>query len=168
MSATQRTPDLPGKLLRSRGSIFIVVGLIMIAAIIWTSSRQAISDQPKADPDNAEQVTLGETVYKEGCAECHGVALEGQPNWKQRLPDGTMPAPPHDDSGHTWHHPDQQLFDYTKLGGAAVVPAPFKSAMPGFGDSLSDEEIWAVLAFIKSRWSPRNREVQEQRSLQQQ
>ena len=168
MSATRHTPSLLGSLIRNRAAFIVMVGLIVIAAIIWTSSRQAISDQPKADPDNAEQVVLGETVYKEGCAECHGAALEGQPNWKHRLPDGTMPAPPHDDSGHTWHHPDQQLFDYTKLGGAAVVPAPFKSAMPGFAESLSDEEIWVVLAFIKSRWSPRAREIQEQRSLQQQ
>ena len=75
-----------------------------------------------------------------------------------------MPAPPHDDSGHTWHHPDRQLFDYTKFGGDAVAAAPFESAMPGFGDTLSDDEIWAVLAFIKSRWSPRMREVQRQRN----
>ena len=168
MSAEERTPALLGKLIRNRGSIVVMIGLISIAALVWTGSRQASSDQPKADPDDAKQIALGDTVYRENCAECHGVQLEGQPNWKSRLPDGTMPAPPHDDTGHTWHHPDQQLFDYTKLGGAEVIPAPFKSAMPGFGDSLSDEEIWAVLAFIKSRWSPRNREIQEQRSLQQQ
>ena len=152
---------------RSRWAVAIVVGLSVMAAA-WPAWREANSDQSKADPNDAAQVALGEVVYRDNCAECHGGALEGQPNWKSRLPDGTMPAPPHDDTGHTWHHPDQQLFDYTKLGGGGVVPAPFKSAMPGFGDSLSDEEIWAVLAFIKSRWSPRNREVQEQRSLQQQ
>lgn len=145
-----------------------MIGLTTIAAVIWIGLGQAISDQPRANPDDTEQVMLGGAVYQENCAECHGVALKGQPNWKQRLPDGTMPAPPHDDTGHTWHHPDQQLFDYTKLGGGAVVPAPFKSAMPGFGENLSDQEIWAVLAFIKSRWSPRNREIQKQRSLQQQ
>ncbi|MGH1483081.1 MAG: c-type cytochrome [Geminicoccales bacterium] len=151
-----------------RWLVVVAIGLGVLAAAVWPAWRQAISDQPRADPDSAAQVALGETVYQENCAACHGAALEGQPNWQSRLPDGTMPAPPHDDSGHTWHHPDQQLFDYTKLGGAAVVPAPFKSAMPGFAESLSDEEIWAVLAFIKSRWSPRAREVQEQRSLQQQ
>ncbi|MGI9502552.1 MAG: c-type cytochrome, partial [Geminicoccaceae bacterium] len=74
-----------------------------------------------------------------------------------------MSLPAHDDTGHTLHHPHQQLFDCTKLGGAAVVPAPFKSAMPGFADMLTDDEIWAVLAFIKSSWSPRMREIQQQR-----
>ena len=168
MSAEEKTPTLLGKLVHNRGSIVILIGLVSMAAVIWIGSRQASSDQTKADPENVEQIALGDTVYRENCAACHGVQLEGQPNWKSRLPDGTMPAPPHDDAGHTWHHPDQQLFDYTKLGGAAVIPAPFKSAMPGFGDSLSDDEIWAVLAFIKSRWSARNRDIQEQRGLQHQ
>ena len=32
--------------------------------------------------------------------------------------------------------------------------------MPAFKDQLSDREIWAVLVYIKSRWSPRERQVQ--------
>lgn len=141
--------------------------LVIGASVIWIIMQQALSASPAADPDNHEQVARGEVVYRQACAACHGADLEGQPNWKKRLPDGTMPAPAHDDSGHTWHHPDQQLFDYTKFGGAALVPAPFKSAMPGFGDTLTDDDIWAVLAFIKASWSPRMREVQQQRNVQQ-
>jgi len=106
-----------------------------------------------ADATNAQAVALGEKIYQENCAECHGVNLEGQPNWRSVQEDGTLPAPPHDDSGHTWHHDDQLLFNYTKLGGAGVAPPSFKSAMPGFGANLSDDEIWAVLSYIKSRWS---------------
>ena len=30
--------------------------------------------------------------------------------------------------------------------------ARYRTTMVGFGDRLSDEEIWAALAFIKSRW----------------
>ncbi|MGI9449895.1 MAG: c-type cytochrome [Geminicoccaceae bacterium] len=145
----------------------MLVGLVGIAPVALFGLQEAIGQPRKANADDAAQVALGETVYRAACAECHGTVLEGRPNWQSRLPDGTMPAPPHDDSGHTWHHPDQQLFDYTKLGGAAVVPAPFKSAMPGFADTLTDDEIWAVLAFIKSSWSPRMREIQQQRSTQQ-
>lgn len=146
--------------------ILAVVGTALII-LSWPVLQTALGEPSKADPTDVEQVTLGKTVYRANCAECHGAALEGQSNWQSRLADGTMPAPPHDENGHTWHHPDQQLFDYTKLGGAAVVPAPFKSAMPGFGKLLSDQDIWAVLAFIKSTWSPRAREIQEQRSVQQ-
>lgn len=144
-----------------------MAGLFVGLLIVWLMMQKALSGSPAADPNNRDQVMHGEAVYRQACAACHGASLEGQPNWKRRLPDGTMPAPPHDDTGHTWHHPDQLLFDYTKFGGAGIVPAPFKSAMPAFGDALTDDDIWAVLAFIKSSWSPRMREVQQQRNVQQ-
>src|SRR3954468_12703759 len=109
----------------------------------------------KADPTDAEQVARGEKVYAANCAVCHGAKLEGQPNWRQRLPNGRMPAPPHDEEGHTWHHTDQVLFDITKNGLAKYAPADYQSDMPAFGSKLSDDEIWAVLSFIASRWKTR-------------
>lgn len=105
-----------------------------------------------ADPDNPAQVAMGKTLYAENCAACHGANLEGQKNWRAPLPTGGLPAPPHDKTGHTWHHPDAVLFRYTKLGGQKVAPPAFKSNMPGYEDILSDGEIWAVLSYIKSRW----------------
>ncbi len=105
-----------------------------------------------ADPGNQEQVALGEGIYRDSCASCHGDKLQGQANWRTRNADGTLKAPPHDERGHTWHHSDKVLFDYTKLGGAAMAPPGFNSAMPGFGGNLKDHEIWAVLAYIKSLW----------------
>jgi len=113
-----------------------------------------------ADPMNAKLVTRGHEVYSLHCAACHGPKLEGQPNWRVRKPDGTLPAPPHDASGHTWHHDDKLLFDYTKLGGQALMPEGVKSAMPGFKELLSDADIWAVLSFIKSRWPEEIRQRQ--------
>jgi mono/diheme cytochrome c family protein len=97
-------------------------------------------------------VARGEQLYRERCASCHGVALEGQPGWQRPLPDGGLPAPPHDPDGHTWHHPDRLLFEITKFGSQALAPPEFKGNMPAFGQTLSDAEIWAVLGFIKSRW----------------
>jgi len=108
-----------------------------------------------ADPADPKLVNRGRSIYADYCASCHGRNLEGQANWRVRKPDGKLPAPPHDDSGHTWHHPDQLLFDYTKQGGQALAPDGFKSAMPGFKDDLADGDIWAVLSFIKSKWPPR-------------
>ena len=87
-------------------------------------------------------------------AACHGVRLEGQPNWRSQLANGSLPAPPHDETGHTWHHPDQLLFDITKHGGAKNAPAGFVSGMPAFGGKLADRDIWAALAYIKSRPAP--------------
>ena len=75
-----------------------------------------------------------------------------------------MPAPPHDASGHTWHHSDQVLFDYVKLGGQETLRRMgvdgFESAMPGFADLLSDREIRDVLNYIKSTWPAELREYQ--------
>ncbi|MDX1485695.1 MAG: cytochrome c [Alphaproteobacteria bacterium] len=107
---------------------------------------------PGADPGDAEQVALGREVYARECASCHGAELEGQPNWRRRLPNGRLPAPPHDETGHTWHHPDQLLFDMTKRGVAALARPGYQSDMPAYAGKLTDAEIWAVLAYIKSRW----------------
>lgn len=105
-----------------------------------------------ADPTDARQVDRGKTIYETRCAVCHGRNLEGQANWQTRLPTGMYPAPPHDESGHTWHHPDEILFRITKRGGQAEAPPDFKSNMPAFSGILSDAEIWAVLSYIKSQW----------------
>ncbi len=134
------------------GSVVAVVLLVagMVLAELWRRSA------PAADPADAAQVALGRTVYEGQCASCHGAKLEGQANWRERLPNGRMPAPPHDATGHTWHHPDAVLFGITKEGlvPGRYGPKGYQSDMPGFGGVLSDEEIWAVLAYIKSTWPP--------------
>lgn len=103
---------------------------------------------------NGRLVAAGETIYQSHCAACHGINLEGQPEWQSRRPDGRLPAPPHDETGHTWHHADQLLFDITKRGVAAFAGPDYESDMPAFAGVLTDDEIRAVLAFIKSRWPP--------------
>jgi mono/diheme cytochrome c family protein len=104
------------------------------------------------DPEDPAKVTLGAQVYAAHCASCHGADLEGAADWRQRRPDGRLPAPPHDASGHTWHHPGEQLFVLTKHGPAALVGGGYQSDMPGYEGVLTDDEIWAVLSYIKSRW----------------
>jgi mono/diheme cytochrome c family protein len=86
--------------------------------------------------------------------------LAGQANWKERLPSGRLPAPPHDATGHTWHHSDQQLFEITKNGASGLLPG-YQSDMPAFKGTLSDDEIRAVLAYIKSTWPADIRTRQE-------
>jgi len=105
--------------------------------------------------DDPVTVGRGADIYATQCASCHGVALEGQADWRSPGPEGLMPAPPHDETGHTWHHPDTLLFRITKYGTAAVVGGGYRSAMAGFGDVLSDADILAVLAYIKSTWPAR-------------
>lgn len=108
---------------------------------------------------DAETLRHGQELYAEDCASCHGANLEGQPDWKRRLDNGRMPAPPHDASGHTWHHPDQDLLLIVRDGLGAIVPG-YESDMPAFGSTLTDEDIGAILAFIKSTWPERERGFQ--------
>jgi mono/diheme cytochrome c family protein len=110
-----------------------------------------------------DELVLGARVYAERCASCHGAKLQGQPNWQTRLANGRMPAPPHDATGHTWHHGDAELFAITKDGLAAIVPG-YQSDMPAFANVLTDAEITAVLSFIKSTWPEREQAYQRARS----
>ena len=110
-----------------------------------------------------DRVALGEKVYASHCAQCHGARLEGQPDWRRRLPNGRLPAPPHDDSGHTWHHSDRVLFEITKHGLVPPnAPPGYASDMPAFAGVLTDDEIRAVLAFIESRWSKEAKDARAQ------
>lgn len=109
-------------------------------------------------------IVHGKAVYVQQCAACHGINLEGQPNWTIPDENGVLPAPPHDATGHTWHHDNRLLFEYTKLGGAKALAARgvtgFDSGMPGFSGVISDEEIWDILAYIQSTWPKRIQDIQ--------
>jgi mono/diheme cytochrome c family protein len=97
-------------------------------------------------------VTLGEMLYQNHCARCHGRNLEGQVNWHKRDQDGYLPAPPHDETGHTWHHADMLLFEMTKYGIKALAGGDYKTKMPIYEGLLSDDDIVAILSYIKSQW----------------
>jgi mono/diheme cytochrome c family protein len=92
--------------------------------------------------------TQGDVVYAENCASCHGDDLQGEPEWRKADADGYLPAPPHDQTGHTWHHADAQLIEITRYGTEALVGGTYRSRMAAFNDILSDAEIIAVLAYI--------------------
>ena len=139
---------------------------LVAAAIALGGCGQASPgyDDPRADSADVARVARGERVYAEHCASCHGAKLEGQPNWRSRQPNGRLPAPPHDETGHSWHHPDRVLFAITKNGLVPpYAPKGYESDMPAFAGTLSDAEIWAVLAYLKSHWtSPEVLEAREQ------
>lgn len=81
----------------------------------------------------------------------------------ERLPNGRLPAPPHDETGHTWHHSDKQLFTIVKFGLAAISPG-YESDMPAFSGVVTDEQITLVLDYIKSTWPGRAKAYQADRS----
>ena len=139
----------------------VLAGAGAIAALAQQAASDGASMEVLGQVVNAETLQLGKELYAETCSSCHGANLEGQPDWKRRLDNGRMPAPPHDASGHTWHHPDQDLLVIVRDGLGAIVPG-YESDMPAFGDTLTDGDIGAILAFIKSTWPEREREFQSQ------
>ncbi|MDA0909728.1 MAG: c-type cytochrome [Proteobacteria bacterium] len=110
-------------------------------------------------PKNPTVINNGKILYENYCAACHGKKLEGQPNWRQRDEDGYLPAPPHNKDGHTWHHPDAYLFAMTKYGIEAMIGRTYPNNMPAYVEKLSDEDIIAILSYIKSTW-PENIQFQ--------
>jgi len=143
---------------KARLPVLIGAGLAAVAVALAIG---ASGDRQEGPPTDAEEIAKGRAIYEAQCAACHGEQLEGQPDWRTPLPSGRLPAPPHDASGHTWHHPDDVLFRIVKEGTAAIVGGGYESDMPGFGDVLSDSEIRAALAYIKSTWPERERAYQQ-------
>lgn len=144
------------------------VWLLTIAALVLGIALSLTYFFAEENPTemSASRLDRGRAIYMASCASCHGARLEGQPDWKTRSPTGRLRAPPHDASGHTWHHPDSLLFRITKEGPAAVVGGGYESDMPGFADVLLDSDIMAVLDFIKSTWPERERRYQAEVSRQ--
>lgn len=138
-------------------AVILVVSLIVILQVGQTF-------HPRIDGNDAAQVRSGMRIYAEACANCHGASLEGQLNWRTRLPNGQLPAPPLDASGRVWRHTDQALFEITKAGPAAY-PMGYQTDMPAFGQRLSAVEIAAALAYIKSTWPVEVRARQARRTL---
>src|SRR3546814_301467 len=115
---------------KKTGAIIGVLGVLALGAGLY----EPLMDSRPAfiDPSDQELVANGKGIYANNCASCHGAKLEGQPDWRVRQANGRLPAPPHDESGHTWHHPDAGLIEITKNGLVPGVKAPpgYVSDMP--------------------------------------
>ncbi len=130
---------------RSIAVLAVLFGAVFILAACGSDSSSA---------SEAASVAEGAAIYNDNCAACHEESGEGAPNWQRQNADKTYPAPPHDLTGHTWHHGDGHLYRTVRDGGGAFVSPGFKSAMPAFGDRLDPLEIRAVIACLKSLWGP--------------
>ncbi|MCW5875798.1 MAG: cytochrome c [Anaerolineales bacterium] len=120
----------------------VILGLAALAAFMALSA-------PRPEPLASQaQLALGEQVYAQTCAVCHGDRGQGH-----LLPG----APALDHSEHAWHHPDGQIQQLILAGG---------TLMPPLGDQLSHEEIVAVIRYIQTWWTPQQLEAQQELSQQ--
>ena len=149
------------------GLALAVIVVVAVLALRIGNPFGATAGGHALRPDDARVLALGKQVYAAQCAACHGATLEGQPQWRERGPNGLLPAPPHDASGHTWHHADELLFRITKHGVAkAAGLKDYLSAMPIYEGVLSDDEIVAVLSWIKAQWPAPVRQRHDQINAQ--
>ena len=132
-------------IMRFRWLISVLVGLGLLSACAPLDATETPTTAPGRTPAQETGGSHpGERLYVLNCQVCHG---------NQRGQGGVVGAPSHNETGHTWHHPDAHLTDW-------VLNGKITGAMPAFGDRLSEAEVNAVLSFIKTWWTPAQREGQ--------
>lgn len=143
------------------------LAVVVLVVVVWFATARLRSTANVTG--DAAEIALGEQVYVTHCAECHGAQLEGEPNWQAPNDDGTMKAPPHDVTGHTWHHGDAYLLDRIR-NGTRMLDAATQAAsdMPAYEGVLTEAEMSAVLTYIKSHWPADIQRAQAQRSAAEQ
>ena len=130
------------------GGAMLIAAIALAVALLQPADAQNV----RLLPDDAAIVAQGDRIYNAECASCHGANLEGQPNWQSPGADELRPAPPHDVTGHTWHHNETTLFNLTKYGLSGLMDDAPTTGMPAYANVLTDAEIIAVLSYIKSEW----------------
>src|SRR5579859_443521 len=88
---------------------------------------------------NARTVAMGRDAYTGSCAECHGALGDG----KGALGQSTYPPATDLTSHDVQEKSDTALFWITKNGLSFT-------GMPGFGAQYSDQDIWALVTYIRS------------------
>ncbi len=141
-------------------ALVVAVGVAIGWRLHWFAAAPASG--PILDTRPASNFTAvelrGQALYYANCASCHGGPTGG----------GMMDYPPrHNSNGHTWHHPDCELKQIIREGGdemTAMMRDMMASReapkMLAFKDKLSDADIDAVLAYIKTMWYAGQRELQ--------
>ncbi len=127
----------------------IALGII-IPSTIWIFNNKKEETIPNRWYTQA-QVNLGEKVFSNNCAVCHGEKAEKTIHWKKTLEDGSYPPPPLNDKAHVWHHLKWQILQIITKGGE-----PYKGNMPAFGNKLSTKEKEAAIAFFQTFWDEKH------------
>jgi S-disulfanyl-L-cysteine oxidoreductase SoxD len=131
-----------------------IAGALAASACVAALALRPLPARPShfADAENFRAVEFGKQLYRRTCAGCHGRRLQGQLLWQLHDQFAGRRAPAHDQTGHTWQHSDDDLFFMTKFGRFPTTPSTTRSYMPAFGQVLSDDQIVALISFIKATW----------------
>lgn len=106
-------------------------------------------DFPRPPPElltSEEAIREGEGLYEKNCSLCHGVRAHGDGLQARSL--NPAPSDLRNLSGRRGE-PGYWFFRI-KEGGKAEPLARPRSAMPAWGDHMSDREIWEIVAYLAS------------------
>lgn len=136
-----------------------------LAALLMLGGGMTLAGGSTPPPLDAKEVEAGRIVYRQYCASCHGVRGEGEPNWEQLNRQGELPSPPHNDEGHTWKHADEMLYRMVSEGWRDPFNKTQRLTMPPFRDVLSPEQIRDVITYLKTLWTPEQKQFQWEETL---
>ncbi len=140
---------------RTRGGRAPFLRLLFSCVVLW--AVLLIAPTALAGGGAAEQ---GRGLYSFNCAHCHGAALEGKRIDSETAIPALVPTP--DMPGQVWHFSDPQIFGIVKKGSHTLEAPAETETMPVFGDRLSDQQIYQIIAFVKNRWPQNIRESQQE------
>ncbi|MEP7287654.1 MAG: copper resistance protein CopC [Chloroflexota bacterium] len=140
------------RLLRSRrwanfaalilGCVTIMAGL-GVGATGFATGMDAIPLLQNPIPVDAASLARGQQIYKDNCLACHGESGAGDGEVGKSLDPPPANFQIHMAAGHT----DGQIFDWVTRGITG-------SAMPGFGMTLTDQQRWDVINYIRTFANP--------------
>ena len=112
----------------------LVAALVVVGALAGALAWLLNDPKPPSGASHAER------LYYAYCVTCHGV--DGRGSWRAAL----FLIRPGDLASAAHSRPDRYLFDIVKHGGAPLG----RPGMPAFGYHLSDADIEALVAYLKT------------------
>lgn len=164
---TKQATQTPAPRHSRLGLWFGLAAVVLCVAIVGYIDSQRPDQISLADAENRKQVELGEQTYQQNCLACHGLKLKGKPSWE--VESAKQAGIPLSADGTTWHLSDRHLFDAIATGQRIKAGTTKQIHDTAYGKAqggpLSDQEIWALIAYFKTTWTVRQIESQKETDL---
>ena len=109
----------------------------LLGAALRASVARHASNDPNPMPASEQNLMAGAKLYRQMCSRCHGASKESDNSYGQSF---YPPAPPL--ALRRPSYTDTEMFWIVKHGIR-------NTAMPAWGNLLSDDEIWQVVTFLR-------------------